>query len=112
MNTRKTGSEKESLAAGYLINNGYEVIECNYRCRLGEVDIIAKDGDYLVFAEVKYRKSLKMGSPFDAVGYQKQNRIRKVCQWYLMEKHLNDIPVRFDVVGILDQEITVIKNAF
>lgn len=112
MNKRAVGSEKEQIAAEYLKDCGYEILECNYRCRLGEIDIVAKNGAYLVFVEVKYRKNLKMGSPLDAVNIAKQQKIRKVCQWYLMEKRFNDIPIRFDVVGILGNEITLIQNAF
>lgn len=112
MNKREVGSRQEGIAAEYLKKNHYEILECNYRCKLGEVDIIARDGKYLVFVEVKYRKNLKMGSPLEAVGSRKQNRIRRVCEWYLMEKRLLDIPVRFDVIGILGQEIVLVKNAF
>lgn len=112
MNKRAVGSEKEQIAAEYLKENGYEVLMCNYRCKLGEIDIVAKDGAYLVFVEVKYRKNLKMGSPLEAVNPAKQQKIRKVCEWYLMENRLNDVPIRFDVVGILGEEITLVKNAF
>lgn len=112
MNKREIGSRQERIAAEHLKENNYEILEFNYRCKLGEADIIARDGKYLVFVEVKYRKNLKMGSPLEAVGVKKQNRIRKVCEWYLMEKGICDIPVRFDVVGILGEQITLIKNAF
>lgn len=112
MNKRMVGSEQERIAAEYLKECGYEILECNYRCKLGEIDIVARDGAYLVFVEVKYRKNLKMGSPLEAVNTAKQQKIRKVCQWYLMEKRFNDVPIRFDVVGILEKEITLIKNAF
>lgn len=112
MNKRKIGTDYEQLAAKYLGGRGYEIIESNYRCPVGEIDLIAKDGTYLVFIEVKYRRNLGAGSPLEAVDRKKQQTIRRVAQWYLTERHLYDIPVRFDVTGILGEEITVIKDAF
>lgn len=112
MNKRKIGTDYEKFAAEYLRGLGYEIVKANYRCPLGEIDLVAKDGAYLVFVEVKYRKSLKAGSPFDAVDKRKQQTIRRTAQWYLTENGLEDIPVRFDVAGVLGKEITIIKDAF
>lgn len=112
MNKRKIGAAYEQFAAEYLRGLGYEIMKANYRCPLGEIDLVARDGAYLVFVEVKYRKSLKAGSPFDAVDKRKQQTIRRVAQWYLTENGFYDTPVRFDVAGILGEEITIIKNAF
>lgn len=112
MNKREKGTEYEALAAKYLKECGYEIICQNYRCRVGEIDIVAKDGDYLVFLEVKYRKDDRMGSPFDAVDFRKQQKIIKVSQWYLVEQGICDVPIRYDVVGILDRDIKLIKDAF
>ena len=80
MNKREKGTEYEAVAAKYLEGCGYEIISLNYRCRVGEIDIIAKDEEYLVFVEVKYRKNERMGSPFDAVDFRKQQKIIKVSQ--------------------------------
>lgn len=107
------GSKYEQAAGEFLINKGYRIIAYNYRCKLGEIDIIALDGDELVFVEVKYRASSRYGSPMEAVDYRKQNKIYMVANYYLMEQHISKYTkVRFDVVGILGKEITLIKNAF
>lgn len=112
-NNRAVGSEYEKLAREYIENKGYNIIESNYRCKQGEVDIIAKDKNYLVFIEVKYRSNVKKGSPIDAVDIRKQMRISKVARYYMYEKKLPDsTPVRFDVIGILKTDITYIENAF
>ena len=112
MNKRQIGTEKEKLAGAYLEQNGYEIIEYNFRCRQGEIDIIAKDGDYLVFCEVKYRSSIKSGTPFEAVDYKKQRIISRCALFYITKRRLGDIPCRFDVISVTDKEINVLKNAF
>lgn len=112
-NNRSVGTIKEDVAAKYLAKNGMEILNKNYRCRYGEIDIVAKDGSYLVFTEVKYRANTKNGYPEEAVTAKKQKTIAFVANYYLMQKHLSsDTPVRFDVVAILGEEITHIKNAF
>ncbi len=112
MNKRKIGADYEQVASKHLKELGYELITTNYRCPLGEIDLVAKDGAVLVFIEVKYRKTLNAGSPFEAVNAKKQQTIRRVAQWYLTEHKLDDVSVRFDVAGILGNEIKVIKDAF
>lgn len=112
MNKRRIGAAYEQAAAEYLTGLGYEIITANYRCPLGEIDLVARDGAYIVFIEVKYRRNLDAGSPFEAVNAKKQQTIRRVAQWYLAEHKLDDVPVRFDAAGILGNEITVIKDAF
>lgn len=111
-NTRRTGSDYERAAGYYLEQMGYEVLEYNYRCRAGEIDLIAKDGEYLVFCEVKYRSDGRKGSPLEAVGPGKQKKIFRCAMFYLAERHLENIPCRFDVIGIEGAEVTYIKNAF
>lgn len=113
MNTRKIGKGWEITAASYLAASGFEIIELNYSCRYGEVDIIAKDGNYLVFCEVKYRKSRSAGLPMEAVSYEKQKKIIGTAYFYIINHNLpENTEVRFDVVSILAGEITLIKNAF
>lgn len=113
MNSRKTGAEYEERAVLHLKQRGYVIVERNYRDRAGEIDIIAKEGEVLVFLEVKYRQSLQMGDPAEAVHFHKQRRIRNTARRYLYSRRLGeDIPCRFDVVAILGQEIRLIKNAF
>ena len=74
-NRRIRGQQKEELAAAWLERQGYEILEHNYRCRQGEIDLIARDGRYLVFIEVKYRNSAKCGDPLEAVDRRKQAKI-------------------------------------
>lgn len=117
-NRRQTGAEYEHVAGHYLEKLGYEILEYNYRCRLGEIDIVAKDGKYMVFCEVKYRSDNRKGNPLEAVGVKKQQTIFRCAMYYLTENQLSDVPCRFDVVGIdgvsgmKEPEITYIKNAF
>lgn len=113
VNRRVLGDTKEFLITDYLSNNGYEVVERNFRCRIGEIDIIAKEAGYLVFIEVKYRSSLQYGAPEMAVDCRKQNTIYKVAQYYYKKNGLSqDYPARFDVVSVLGDDVKIIKNAF
>ena len=111
-NRRKTGADYEKAAGFYLEQMGYEILQFNYRCRLGEIDLIAKDGAYYVFCEVKYRADERKGSPLEAVDARKQQKIFRTAMYYLTEQQLEDVPCRFDVVGIEGTKITLIKNAF
>ena len=117
-NKRQTGAYYEQAAGHYLEQLGYEILEYNYRCRSGEIDIIARDGAYVVFCEVKYRADGRKGAPLEAVDSRKQNVIFRCAMYYLTEHHLEDVPCRFDVIGIQgkdgmkDAEVTYIKNAF
>ena len=114
MNNREKGSSYEQQAASFFRNLGYEILEQNYRRKTGEIDLIARDGRTIVFAEVKYRKCLSKGYPEEAVSAEKIRRIRRTAQWYLAEHRLPEqgTACRFDVVSILDQEIRHIRNAF
>ena len=111
-NNRQVGEMYEKKAAAYLVSLGYEIIEYNFRCRQGEIDIVAKDGECLVFCEVKYRKNLQKGSPEEAVSIQKKKRISRAALYYLHKYHLVNVECRFDVVSILDDEMKLYKNAF
>lgn len=111
-NNRKVGSNYEIAAAYYLEQSGYEILEYNYRCKAGEIDLIAREGEYLVFCEVKYRKSGDSKAPFEAVNLKKQKTIIRCAQWYMLEHNLYNIPCRFDVVGISGKEIYLLRNAF
>ena len=111
-NKRQIGTEKEKLAGAYLEKNGYEIIEYNFRCRQGEIDIVAKDGEYLVFCEVKYRSTIKNGTPFEAVNYKKQRIISRCALFYISKHGFSNLPCRFDVISISGNEIDILKNAF
>jgi putative endonuclease len=111
-NRRKIGTNYERLAGKYLEAHGYQIIEYNFKCNAGEIDIIAKDQEYLVFCEVKYRKTAKAGYPMEAVSLAKQRRISKCAQYYVYKNQWHEMPCRFDVVGILGTEVQLLKNAF
>lgn len=112
-NLRETGSEYEKKAACFLEKEGYEILCRNYRCRLGEIDLIAMHKGYLVFVEVKYRKTAKYGMPVEAVDNKKRRIISKVAQHYILTERIgSQIPVRFDVIAILGDAVTVYENAF
>ncbi|MBQ9607187.1 MAG: YraN family protein [Lachnospiraceae bacterium] len=113
MNTRKLGTEKEDRAAAYIESHGGKVTERNFRSRMGEIDLIARDSGTICFIEVKYRSGEAKGHPLEAVGTKKQFTICRVSDYYRMKHHLpEDIPYRFDVVSIIGNEITWHKNAF
>lgn len=112
MNKRKIGTEYEKIAGKYLEEQGYEVIVYNYRCPVGEIDLIAKEDGYLVFCEVKYRRTKAAGHPWEAVTPAKQKKISKCAAYYLTTTGTYGEPCRFDVVGILGEEILLLKNAF
>ncbi|MDF2511524.1 MAG: hypothetical protein K0S04_1390 [Herbinix sp.] len=113
MNTRKVGTNFEQKAADFLTEHGYRLLERNFRCKLGEIDLIAKDGAYLCFIEVKYRSSATKGFPAEAINYHKIRRITRTAQFYMLSHKISsDTPCRFDAVVILDKDISLIKNAF
>lgn len=111
-NKRTIGANYEKIAGEYLKTLGYDIVEYNFYSRSGEIDIIAKHEEYLVFIEVKYRDSEKKGHPLEAVSVSKQRTISKCAAYYLKKNHMCNVPVRFDVVGILGDKIQVIQNAF
>ena len=90
----------ESLAVQHLKARGCKILARNYRALRGEIDIIARDGKFTVFVEVKTRRSLKFGVPQAAVTWQKQRQISKVALAYLKSRNLLDAPCRFDVIAI------------
>lgn len=113
LNTRKQGAQKERQVCAYLAYKGVKIIEQNFRCRQGEIDLIGYDGAYLVFFEVKYRSSQNKGSAAEAVGYAKQKKICRVADYYrVMHYCMEDTPIRFDVVAVDGEEITWIRDAF
>lgn len=112
LNKRNIGAKYEKIAGEYLRQQGYEIIQYNFYNRIGEIDIVAKHEGYLVFVEVKYRNTERKGVPLEAVSSQKQRAICKCATYYLKKNQLYDVPIRFDVVGILGDEIEIIQNAF
>ena len=116
MEKKELGKKGEEVALRFLKKRGYRLIEKNYVCKMGEMDIIAKEKDTLVFIEVKTRTSTEFGPPQLAVHSSKQRQLSKVALNYLKEKQLEDVKARFDVVAILlrpkGEEIELIKDAF
>lgn len=116
-NNKLLGAYGEDIACEYLIQNGYRVLERNFACRAGEVDIIAMQKDIVVFAEVKTRSSDKFGLPSEAVSAAKQKKIVKTALYYMQSKRLLEHMCRFDVIEISAGDdnkyrINLIQDAF
>ena len=115
--SRSVGTWGEAQAANYLRQRKFRLMAHSYRCRFGEIDLIAMDGNTLCFVEVKTRSNLSVGLPRDYVTAAKRERIRKTALFYLSEKNL-DCPVRFDVAEVYRgadggvERITYMRNAF
>lgn len=114
---KSLGNWGEQLAADFLKKEGYLLITSNFRCRHGEIDLIAKEGSIWCFIEVKTRNSQVFGYGYDSVTRMKQKHIVKVAQYYLNQASLYDAPARFDVVSIdlitdNQYKIELIRNAF
>ena len=114
MNKRSVGKYWEGRVADYLRMNGYTILFMNYRTRFAEIDIVAQDKEELVFIEVKYRKDVSSGDPLEAVTYSKQKKICNAARIFLKEKGYNEeyTRIRFDVIGVLGDEIKHITQAF
>ena len=112
MNTRTKGAIGEDLAVKYLKKLGYKIVERNYNCQFGEIDIIATHNNYYIFVEVKSRKSTDFGMPRYAVNVRKQQTIVSCAKWWLATNQLMGKFVRFDVVEIVGEDVNVIQNAF
>jgi len=116
MQKKELGKKGEEKAIRFLKKRGYRLIEKNYVCKMGEMDIIAREKDTLVFIEVKTRTSMMFGPPQLAVTSSKQRQLSKIALYYLKEKRLEDVKARFDVVAILleqqGEKIELIKDAF
>lgn len=113
------GAAGEVLAARFLRDKGYELLAANYRCRLGEIDIIATDGAYIIFVEVKTRQANALYTPREAVTQAKQQRIRATAMLYL-QRYPSKLTPRFDVIEVtaqadhpmIAQEIQHLQNAY
>ena len=116
MQKKELGKQGEEIAIRFLKKKGYRILLRNYVCKMGEMDIIAREKDTLVFVEVKTRTSTAFGPPQLAVNSAKQMQLSKVALYFLKEKKLEEVKARFDVVAILlrpkGEEIELIKDAF
>jgi putative endonuclease len=99
--TTELGSHGERIAAAYLTDAGLHLLDRNWRCRDGELDIVAREGDALVFCEVKTRRGIGYGHPVEAVTVTKQRRLRTLAQRWLAAHDQHAPELRFDVVGVL-----------
>ncbi|MFH1801141.1 MAG: YraN family protein [Candidatus Omnitrophota bacterium] len=111
------GERGETAACVFLKDHGYKILEKNYKCKLGEIDVIARRQGRLAFIEIKTRTNAQFGTPQEAVDLRKQEKIFKVAQWYLKEKKILKFPIAFDVVAILwregqPPEMRLIADAF
>lgn len=113
---RKIGDAGETVAENFLRQQGYAVIEKNFYYQHGEIDIIAKEGDTLVFIEVKSRRSERFGAPEESVTPKKQELLRRTAEGYVSSKNLPNMECRFDVVSVLMKdgkaECRILKNCF
>ena len=112
-NKRQVGGQWEKQAAEYLTAQGMQIVESNFRCRQGEIDLIGYHEGYLVFVEVKYRSTNEQGYALEAVDFRKQRKICRVADYYRYLHKVGDFEnIRYDVVAIQNGEIRWIQNAF
>lgn len=113
MNNRQLGKEYEEKACTLLKSKGYLILQNNYVCRFGEIDIIAIKEKYICFIEVKYRKNDNCGYPEEAVNISKRKKICKTSQFYMFShKQYMNYQMRFDVVSVMGDEVRIYENAF
>lgn len=112
------GAFGEDMACSYLEQRGYKLLERNFSCKAGELDIIAMEGDTIAFVEVKCRTGVDFGNPSEAVSFYKQSRMVKAALFFMSKHKLFDYMCRFDVIEVLTEgtkentRINLIKNAF
>ena len=111
MNRRTTGTAYEKIAADYIRKQGIHIREMNYRISQGEVDIVGEDKEFIMFIEVKYRKTASYGYPWEAVSDNKRRQICKVARQFCYSKKIKK-QIRYDVVSICGEEIEWFQNAF
>jgi putative endonuclease len=112
---REKGNEAEQIACDHLAKNGYKIITRNFNCRVGEIDIIAQNGEDLVFVEVRSWRSAATVNPIHTISRRKQERVIRAAELYLAKHVRGPIPARFDVVIVklgAAPEVELIQNAF
>ena len=112
MNKREIWTKGEVAAKRFLVDKGYKILAENYAGKMGEIDIVARDGDTVVFVEVKARESTAFGEPIESVTPQKVRKIALTAQQFLVHKRMLGASVRFDVIEVLFGEIRHTENAF
>ncbi len=112
MNTRIIGSLQEDLAISYLEENGFEILEHNFNCKIGEIDVIAKKNNVIRFIEIKYRKGKVAGGAFYAINNKKLIKISKIAEFYIMIHNLKDSMFSIDTLIIENDNITYLENVY
>ena len=112
MNRKDIGDQAEAAAARLLVGKGLRIVEKNFRCKTGEIDLIAEDGETLVFVEVRARSSSGFGTAAETVGPAKRRKIIKTAQFYLQSRGLGERAARFDVVAFDGGQAEHIPGAF
>ncbi|WP_045097740.1 YraN family protein [Legionella fallonii] len=113
--TQQTGRVAEKKALAYLQEQGLKLVTCNYSCRLGEIDLIMRDREYLVFIEVRSRTNANYGGGLASITYSKKQKIIKATSHYLLKNRVQDkFPLRFDVISLdgASSSIVWLKDAF
>lgn len=108
------GNFGEKIAREYILTKNYDILDLNYLTKMGEIDIIAKDKDIIVFIEVKTRKNAKYGYAYESVNWNKQRKIKNTSTVYLLRNNLNNVQIRYDIIEIYtdNKKINHIENAF
>ena len=106
------GRKGERLACQYLLRQGFDILARRHRTRSGELDIVAFEGDTLVFLEVKTRKSRQFGEPWEFVDWRKQQILRRAAEEFIADYDLGQYTYRFDIVSVLGKEVSLFRNAF
>lgn len=113
---QQTGKTGEDIAAKYLLKSGYDILERNFHCPFGEMDIIGRQGAVLAFIEVRTKRTEKFGSPAESVGSTKQKKLSRIALFYLQKHGLEGCEARFDVLAIMLGEqgprVELIRDAF
>jgi len=112
LNKKDIGNKNEKLAQKFLEKKGYKILDTNFSTKFGEIDIIAKKGNFIVFVEVRSKSYSYFGKPFETVDKNKIKKILKTAQIYISNKNLQNLDVRFDVISIENEKINHIQSAF
>ncbi|HVC09243.1 MAG TPA: YraN family protein [Elusimicrobiota bacterium] len=112
MNRQEAGAQAEEAAARFLESRGLRIVEKNFRCKMGEIDLIAEDGEALVFVEVRSRASSSFGTAAETIGFAKRRKIIKTALFYLQSRGISDRAARFDAVTFDGGALSHIPGAF
>ena len=104
------GKEGEKIAADFLKAHGWKIIDTNFRSRFGEIDIIARNEEEIIFVEVKTRAQKRYGMPAEAITVQKKKHLYRTAEYYVMKNHFENKPIRFDVIEVFKEKDKVFIN--